>query len=493
MGYFQDIETISTLPHLDGITTLVIDDSGMLPVLFVGSQIDGTISSFTLAATYTALVDQMTGGPERGTWGLSDLDLLTSPSGERLLVPSGRFDDAMALYNLPSDGTLGTRHTPAEAPGMVQSTCAYTVDGHSFFVTRSWGKSGATVQEWTADDTLKTHIHRADTTNSYLRDVADFATTEISGRTFLFTASAGDHGVSSFWMGKWGNMRTRDSLGVDEGLPVHAPSALTTAEVDGKSYLILGAAGSGSLSVLRINKWGGLFPVATYLDTRDTRFDGVTAVESFSVAGRSFLIAGGEDDGLSLFEIQPGGILSHIESIADSVQTTLGNINSIAATTSGSTVTLVAAGSETGFTRFDLDFTNLGQTHLGTRTGETLRGHHGRDLIHGKDGNDILQGLGGDDRLIDGRGSDILTGGAGADTFVFIDDRRLDRITDFTVGEDRIDLSGMSHISGIESLDFQQKLYGVLITAGDERIRLEAAGDTLQVAQLDVDDFIFDF
>jgi len=124
MGYFQDIETISTLPHLDGITTLVIDDSGMLPVLFAGSQIDGTISSFTLAASYTALVDQMTGGPERGTWGLSDLDLLTSPSGERLLAPSGRFDDAMALYNLPSDGTLGTRHTPAEAPGMVQSACA---------------------------------------------------------------------------------------------------------------------------------------------------------------------------------------------------------------------------------------------------------------------------------------------------------------------------------------------------------------------------------
>jgi serralysin len=493
MSYFETFQTIRTFPHLDGLRTLRIDGSGDIPVLFAGSQIDGTISSFALSSSYTALIDQMTGGPERGTNGLSDLDVLTSPSGARILLPSGRFDDALALYELPPDGTLGTRHSPAEAPAMVQKALAYSVNDHSFFVSRAWGQSGATVYEWTAHDTLKTHIHRPDTASAYLHDVTDFASLDIAGRSFVFSASAGDHGVSSFWMGQWGNMRPRDSLGAADGLPIHAPSALTTAQVDGKSFIILGAAGSGSLSVIRVNKWGGLFEVSTYLDTRDTRFDGVTALESFSVSGRSFLIAGGSDDGLSLFEINPDGSLNHLESVADSVLTTLGNVTSIAAHVSGTTVTIAVAGSETGFTRFDLDFSTLGQTHLGTRASETLRGHAGRDMIHGKDGNDLLEGLSGDDRLIDGRGADVMTGGLGADTFVFIEDRRLDRITDFTPGEDTLDLSGIPHISGMESLTFTQKLYGVLITAGDERFRIESINDTIQVSELETSDFIFDF
>ncbi|WP_373860962.1 calcium-binding protein, partial [Azotobacter vinelandii] len=82
---------------------------------------------------------------------------------------------------------------------------------------------------------------------------------------------------------------------------------------------------------------------------------------------------------------------------------------------------------------------------LGTSAAETLLGHAG---------NDTLDGAGGDDILVGGAGRDTLTGGAGADLFRFdalsdsqrnytTGDNQGDRIVDFSVGEDKLDVSAL--------------------------------------------------
>ena len=84
---------------------------------------------------------------------------------------------------------------------------------------------------------------------------------------------------------------------------------------------------------------------------------------------------------------------------------------------------------------------------LGGAGNDTLRGATGADRLSGEAGADVLAGGAGDDTLSGGAGRDILTGGTGADLFVFASrfespsGAGRDAITDFTPGQDRIDVS----------------------------------------------------
>ncbi len=82
---------------------------------------------------------------------------------------------------------------------------------------------------------------------------------------------------------------------------------------------------------------------------------------------------------------------------------------------------------------------------------DKLKGNGGHDRLYGGNGDDRLLGGGGRDRLFGGDGDDYLdggpgrdklTGGAGADVFVFRANSNLDRVLDFEVGTDHVDVDG---------------------------------------------------
>ncbi|MEG4405842.1 cadherin-like domain-containing protein [Microcoleus sp. MON2_D5] len=78
----------------------------------------------------------------------------------------------------------------------------------------------------------------------------------------------------------------------------------------------------------------------------------------------------------------------------------------------------------------------------GNAGNDTLIGGNGNDLIFGNAGNDLLNGDNGDDTLRGGLGTDILTGGNGKDVFVFASGEGIDTISDFSLGSDKIGLTG---------------------------------------------------
>lgn len=79
---------------------------------------------------------------------------------------------------------------------------------------------------------------------------------------------------------------------------------------------------------------------------------------------------------------------------------------------------------------------------------DTINAGNGQDFVQGGKGNDKLGGGGGNDTLVGGNGKDTLTGGIGTDRFDFnnavetgLTTTTRDIITDFTRGQDKIDLS----------------------------------------------------
>ncbi len=118
---------------------------------------------------------------------------------------------------------------------------------------------------------------------------------------------------------------------------------------------------------------------------------------------------------------------------------------------------------------------NGNDTLYGGAGNDTLTGANGNDTLIGDAGNDVLNGGANNDRLTGGAGRDAVTGSTGNDVFVFqtgdmtnwgattgtTDQRmaQLDVITDFVIGQDKINFAG---ISGIDSVsDFTVWKYTV--------------------------------
>ena len=93
---------------------------------------------------------------------------------------------------------------------------------------------------------------------------------------------------------------------------------------------------------------------------------------------------------------------------------------------------------------------------MGENGYDTLKGQAGDDRLYGGDGGDHLYGGGGNDWLEGGDGADILQGGAGADVFVLTSATwGMDRILDFTPGEDHLKLSAAMTWIGTEAFSGQ--------------------------------------
>ena len=121
---------------------------------------------------------------------------------------------------------------------------------------------------------------------------------------------------------------------------------------------------------------------------------------------------------------------------------------------------------------------------------DRLTGNAGADRLLGGDGADRLDG-GGVDVLIGGLGADLLAGAVQRDAFVYgaVTESNaaggLDRITDFAVGSDEIDLRRIDWSAAAGDQDFTF-VSGALTAAGQVHARRDAAsGDTFVEAEVD--------
>src|SRR6056297_1028830 len=309
-------------------------------------------------------------------------------------------------------------------------------------------------------DGLTMAYHRPDTSGTYAATPTAMTAVDINGTPHVAVASSGaEHGLTLYSVASTGALTAVDSLGAEEGVGISDPTTLKTVEVAGESLILMGSAGSNALSVFAASDAGGLSLLSHVLDTLNTRFGGLTALDAAQLGGQTYVVAGGADDGLSLFLILPGGQLAHLDTISDGPDTALSNVSAIELLAEETTLHVFAtAQAELGLTHLSVEFPLSQQVITGGNSAETLTGGAG------------------DDVLFDGAGADRLSGAAGADVFVFTLDGETDRITDFEPGQDIVDLSGWGRLYTLDQLTITGRSDGAQITFGNEDLILQTTG-----------------
>ncbi|MGQ0565152.1 MAG: calcium-binding protein [Gemmobacter sp.] len=344
--------------------------------------------------------------------------------------------------------------------------------------------AGIAVHEVNANGTLTMRGSVADSGGTAAAGVTSMVAVPVGTGRVLYTGSGTEHGVQAWTIGANGALTALGLQGPAQGVPLQGVSALRSVTLDGEDYVIAAAAGSSSLTVFRVGGDGRLTAVDHVIDDLGTRFANASVLDAIDVDGRIFIVAGGSDEGLSLFTLAPGGRLVHLHSLADTAAMGLANVSAIEMQRVGTEVqVLVASGAEAGVTLLRINLAGLGGVFAASAPTQT--GTSANDLMFRQAGQGVLEGGSGDDILIDGGGLDELRGGAGADLFVLTADGRRDVIQDFQPTVDMIDLSLWPFLRSTSQLQITSTATGAVIVFGNERLDIiTAPGTPLTVAQV---------
>lgn len=459
--------TVSTghdaLDH--AISDLEIISATSTVTVLASSGPNGGLTSYALTTnTQAHLVDSTYFNP---SWalGVSDRLALTSDGAGGLRAFIGATtSQSLGAYSVSLQGDIGAiSHVDGLENGFgAPDAMGFATNGALLLA----GMSGGFNSYALSGNHLVDEVRTTDTDLALVSSVSSFVALRVAGSDILVAGSGTETGITSYLMTASGPVLT-DRSGQEQGVGMMHVTDLAAAEVDGYDYVVVASAqeATGALSVFRVGSDGTFARADHIIDTLNTRFGGVQSVETVTVDDVTYVLAGGADDGLSLFVLLPDGHLQYMASIADRTDIGLQNVSAIAAAAVGGQLRVLAASQrEAGLTDLAVDISNQGIQRMAGSGGQTFGGGSGDDILLGNEGNDQISGNAGDDILVDGAGRDVLTGGAGADLFVFRDDTDEDIITDFDPSLDRLDLSSWPMFYDPASLSIVSTSNGAEIT-----------------------------
>ena len=480
MNSFYFVDFVGTSANYSLISDLeVIQIDGALSV-FATTHYDGSLTRWSVGADGLSLTGtfEFEGGLRAGSSGnltkvyIGDqINILTGGAANGGLQLLGGLDGA----GLPTTG-VGLGAASAQFAWLQHGQSVTLVDGNQLVIGALAGSDGLASMVLNQSGTVTSTSIASDSDDIFGADIRDVAIAEIGSQTFVLAASSTENGVSVWTPRPDGSLNHEGGIGIDDGLWVAAPTALEVAVVDGQVFVVLAAADSGSLSVMSLDATGQLNVTDHLIDDLHSRFGGVTALNVVEHHGHIYVIAGGADDGISVFMLRSDGTLLARGHLADTTQMGLANVSAISAVSEGNGIDIfVASSQEAGLTHLHFDTGPSGEKYKADDTGQVISGTAGLDILEGGNGDDRLSGGAGDDILSDGAGVDRLVGGAGEDTFVFSYDNTTDLILDYEVGVDQIDLSSWPMLRSLSQIEFGERHDGVMIRYGDDTLIIRSA------------------
>ncbi|MFK5998844.1 MAG: hypothetical protein QM492_12155 [Rhodobacterales bacterium] len=480
---------------MTGIYALEWLTFGTGSVMVAGSSASGAISRFQLSAGQDIglLSTSWDLATSLSTWAREGIS--AEVQGQAYMLSIESLTGTVMVQQMNASGLAAPTTLQTVSGSFVHALQVEMVNiaGQSYLAAAQMGATGLALYQVQADFHLSLASVVVDTDKSNLTDIADLQAVRVGATDFLISISETENGISSYQVDPGGTLYLVDSIGPKSGFWVSGLSAVLPIEVGGQTFLITTASQSNNLAVIRLNAQGVFFISDIATDSRDTRFAGASALDTFDIDGRDFIAVGGTDGGISLFELLPDGQLFHHQSLAQSLMWNIGSITEISAVVFANEVQILVSGAgQGGVAQLVLPLAGFGARMVGSAAANQITGGVGDDMLLGMAGNDRLQGGAGEDVLFAGTGADVLTGGAGADTFVFTADGQGDRITDFDIGVDRLQLADWGRIYDVSALDITRESFGATIRWQNETIDIHSVnGAPIEITDWHMDSFIF--
>ena len=470
----------SGLSSLDyGVTDLMIIEGAGGPMLYATSGQLGGLSAYELGQPGAAsLADFALYDAGWADGVMRDLALVDN-NGTVSLAVAASGAQQVRVFELSSNGDIGQ----SDLMSGVNAANEVSVD------LSQWGsdmlfmapEASGEIQGYSiaANGTLTQQITVTDTAQTYVTDAIGIETFEINGVEFMASVSQRDCGVSVFYIDPTNKLHNTANLGMNEGLGIMTPTDSALVTLGDKVFMIVASAPSdaqgqsGAITVLEIGPDGSIREVEHINDTADTMFGRVQTLDVIEHDGQVYVLAGGGDDGLTLFAMLPSGRLQLLDVLTSAETTGFDNVSATATMTDGDTLRIFAATeAQAGFAEITIDLSDQGSVLVAGNQGESLTGTGLDDILIGGAGADSLSGGAGDDLIEDGRGSDTLYGGNGADIYILRADGMTDRIEDFQPGQDRLDLSDWPMLYDPAQIGYTATGTGAILTWRGEMLEI---------------------
>ena len=336
--------------HLDGarsVTTAVVAGA---TYLFVAGSTDDGVSVFR--------VDDgglLTNRANVSDGDIRELDGATSVTtavveGTTYLFVAGSTDDGVSVFSVANNGLLASVTNVTDDTGSLEldganSVTTAVVDGTTYLFVAGYFDDGVSVFSVASNGLLANVTNVTDAGSLELDGAASVTTAVVDGTTYLFVAGNRDDGVSVFNVANNGLLAGVTNVPDDSSLELDRAFSVTTAVVDGTTYLFVAGSLDDGVSVFSVANNGLLTNRANVTDAGTLELDGALSVTTAVVDGTTCLfVAGSTDDGVSVFSVANNGLLANVTNVTDAGSLELDGAYSVTTAVVADTTYLFVAG-----------------------------------------------------------------------------------------------------------------------------------------------------
>jgi 6-phosphogluconolactonase (cycloisomerase 2 family) len=252
--------------------------------------------------------------------GLWDIHTLTA-GGNTYVYGAGFIDNGLSGFRLDADGSftnvVNVGDTSALTLSGANGLASAVVGGRTFLYANGYSDNGVTAFEVAANGSLTTVQTVTDTAALALANPSTrMSVTTVNDTSFLIATGVADNGMSVFRIGTDGTLTNTASV-FDASNPAFALGGAygtATAEVGGRNFVVVAAGKENGLSVFELGANGSLTFRDSVFDSQNSayRISGSYDVTTATVNGSTYMIAaGGSEDGLSVFRVGNDGKLTN--------------------------------------------------------------------------------------------------------------------------------------------------------------------------------------